>query len=164
MHGWQGTIRPVNDADRGWVERIMRDYWGGPTIISGEHEHRPVELDGFVASQDIERTGLVTLDIEGDSCEVVTLNNLRPRSGAGTALMNAAVDYARGHGCRRLWLMTTNDNTHALRFYQRFGMRIGAVRCGVIDEQRRRKPTIPLTGNDGIPIRDEIELVLDLAG
>jgi ribosomal protein S18 acetylase RimI-like enzyme len=164
MYAWQGTIRPVNDADREWVDRFVRDYWGGPTIISDKHEHRPAELDGFLAMDHNERAGLITLFVEGDGCEVVTLNNLRPRTGAGTALLNAAVDYARVHGCSCLWLTTTNDNTHALRFYQRFGMRIAAVRCGVIDEQRRRKPTIPLTGNDGIPIRDEIELVLDLAG
>ena len=68
-------------------------------------------------------------------------------------------------GCRRLWLVTTNDNTHALRFYQRRGFRIAAVHTGAIDEYRGTlKPEIGLTGNDGIPIRDEIELELALNG
>lgn len=53
--------------------------------------------------------------------------------------------------------MTTNDNTHALRFYQKRGFVITAIRVNAMEEQRKKKP-IPLTGNDGIPIRDEIEL------
>jgi hypothetical protein len=60
-------------------------------------------------------------------------------------------------------VVTTNDNVDALRFYQRRGFRLTAVRCGAVDQSRRTvKPQIPVTGNYGIPIRDEIELVQDL--
>ncbi len=38
-----------------------------------------------------------------------------------------------------------------------------AVRYGAVDLARRTlKPQIPLTGNHGIPIRDEVELAQDL--
>jgi hypothetical protein len=59
-------------------------------------------------------------------------------------------------------VMTTNDNLRALRLYQRAGFRLVELRAGAIDETRSLKPSIPATGNDGIPIHDEIDLVLDL--
>ena len=60
--------------------------------------------------------------------------------------------------------MTTNDNLRALRAYQRYGMRLVALRPGAVDEARRRlKSEIPVTGLDGVPIRDELELELELS-
>jgi hypothetical protein len=49
-----------------------------------------------------------------------------------------------------------------LRFYQRRGFRLAALRPGAVDETRRAKPSLPLTGDYGIPIHDEIDLTLDL--
>jgi hypothetical protein len=59
-----------------------------------------------------------------------------------------------------VWLVTTNDNLDALRFYQRRGLRLVAVHAGAVDEARRLKPEIARVGEYGIPIRDEIELEL----
>jgi hypothetical protein len=73
----------------------------------------------------------------------------------------AARSVAAAHACRRIWVLTTNDNVDALRFYQRRGFRLGALRPGAVDEARRtRKPEIPEIGDHGIPLRDEIELEL----
>jgi hypothetical protein len=59
----------------------------------------------------------------------------------------------------RAWLVTTNDNMRALRFYQRLGWELVAVHRGAVDRARETlKPEIPRVGNDGIPLRDEIEL------
>jgi ribosomal protein S18 acetylase RimI-like enzyme len=80
----------------------------------------------------------------------------------GSALMAAAQETARAAGCKRLWLITTNDNTHALRFYQRRGLKIAAVYVNAVEISRRLKPEIPLNGYDGIPLRDEIELEITL--
>jgi hypothetical protein len=65
--------------------------------------------------------------------------------------------WAGGLACRRLWLVTTNDNRPALAFYQAAGWRQCAVHPGSIREARRLKPQISLTGHAGIPIEDEIE-------
>jgi hypothetical protein len=54
-------------------------------------------------------------------------------------------------------VVTTNDNLTALRFYQRKGFVLAALRPNAMKETRKRKP-VPLLGGDGIPIRDEIEL------
>jgi ribosomal protein S18 acetylase RimI-like enzyme len=73
-------------------------------------------------------------------------------------LLEAAAATARERGCRRLVLMTTNDNLGALRFYQRRGFRLVARRPGAVDAARARKPAIPPIGDFGIPLRDELEL------
>jgi hypothetical protein len=69
---------------------------------------------------------------------------------------------ARKKGCRRLTLITTNDNLHALGFYQRRGFELAGIQRGAIGRARELKPSIPLIGQNNIPLRDEIELELPL--
>jgi ribosomal protein S18 acetylase RimI-like enzyme len=68
----------------------------------------------------------------------------------------------RAHGRRRLVVVTTNDNLHALRFYQKRGFVLAELRTNALAAARQIKPEIPLFGNDNIPLRDEIELALNL--
>jgi GNAT superfamily N-acetyltransferase len=111
-----------------------------------------------------EREGLATfaLDENGTQAELVTLDALTPQNGIGTALIEALVQLLQKKGCKVLRVTTTNDNLSALRFYQRRGFRLVSIRAGAVDEARRVKPSIPLIGLDGIPLRDEIELVRSL--
>ncbi len=124
--------------------------------------YHPQDLPGFVAIQEGEKVGLVTYNIEGESCEVVTINSTQPSSGVGTALIEAVRDIAIKSRCKRLWLITTNDNLNALRFYQKRGFVLVAVHRNALDVSRKLKPEIPLIGDDGIPLRDEIELEMML--
>ncbi len=160
------VVRPVEAGDREWIRRLMRERWGGETVVSRGTVHRPADLPGFVALRDGERVGLVTCHVVGRQCEVVTLDSLMPGVGVGTTLIAAARDWARGQGCRRLWLITTNDNVEALRFYQKRGFVLAALHRNAVAASRHLKPSIPMTGTHGIPIRDEIELeiVLDEGG
>lgn len=57
---------------------------------------------------------------------------------------------------------SSNDNLNALRFYQKYGFTLVALYPNALAQSRKLKPQIPLIGNDGIPLRDEIELELDL--
>jgi ribosomal protein S18 acetylase RimI-like enzyme len=123
---------------------------------------RPEALTGFVAERDREAVGLATYRIDGDECEIVTIDALVEGEGIGTALLDAVADAARAARCRRVWLITTNDNLRALRFYQRRGYVLVALHREAIAESRRLKPSIPETGEHGIPIRDELELELGL--
>jgi len=72
----------------------------------------------------------------------------------------AVVDEARSRGCKRLWLITTNDNQKAVRFYRNRGFQLAAIHKNALDETRKLKPGLPETGIDGIPLKDEIELEL----
>jgi ribosomal protein S18 acetylase RimI-like enzyme len=155
-------IRPLSPADRDWATRHFAEHWGAEIAVAHCTIYHPAALPGFVAELDGKTVGLVTFHIAGDACEIVTLDSLRPDQGIGTALIVAVKAAADAAGCRRLWLITTNDNLHALGFYQKRGFRLAAVHPGAVNESRKLKPEIPLIGNDGIPIRDEIELEIVL--
>ncbi|HEY2958667.1 MAG TPA: GNAT family N-acetyltransferase [Actinomycetota bacterium] len=104
--------------------------------------------------------GVLTYVVDRDraQCEVLTLHAVQQWRGVGTALLQL-VEQAAQQGCGRLWLVTTNDNVDALRFYQRRGFRLAALRRGAVDDGRARlKPEIPTVGDYGIPLRDELEL------
>jgi ribosomal protein S18 acetylase RimI-like enzyme len=75
-------------------------------------------------------------------------------------LIEAVVGAARSAGCRRVWLITTNDNLTALAFYQKRGFVLTALHPNAIAESRKLKPEIPLVAENSIPIRDELELEL----
>jgi GNAT superfamily N-acetyltransferase len=90
----------------------------------------------------------------------VTLDATTKGTGAGTRLLAAAAGIAWAQHCTRLWLITTNDNLDALRFYQRRGMRLVGVTPGAVDRARRIKPEIPFTGDYGIALHDELTLEL----
>lgn len=151
-------VQPLNERTRPWVAQIIRERWGADTVIGHGVVYRPQELPGFVAMRGAERVGLLTYHIEGEACEVVTIDSFREVQGVGTALIEAVQQAARRAGCQRLWLITTNDNLPALRFYQKRGFRLVAVHRGAVDAARELKPAIPLLGHAGIPIRDELSL------
>jgi GNAT superfamily N-acetyltransferase len=112
-----------------------------------------------------ELVGVLTWHPGGDGDDTVELSAVaaaEPGRGIGTALLAAFLEAIRGSGARRVWLATTNDNLDALAFYQRRGFRLAELRPGAVDAARRLKPTIPAVGAHGIPMRDELELVLDL--
>jgi ribosomal protein S18 acetylase RimI-like enzyme len=158
------TILPINADDHKWVAQFMFERWGSDKVISRGVVHYPHNLPGFVALYKAEKVGLVTYNIVNGSCEIVTLNSTYPSSGVGTALIESVKDIAIKSRCKRLWLITTNDNMNALRFYQKRGFVLVAVHRNALELSRKLKPEISLIGNDGIPLRDEIELEMPLDG
>jgi GNAT superfamily N-acetyltransferase len=101
--------------------------------------------------------GVATYLIEDDEFEVVALAATGEVRGTGHALMMDLLDMARQAGVRRMRLVTTNDNLRAIGFYQIIGMTIARVGINAVEQARKLKPDIPRTGENGIPIRDEIE-------
>ena len=156
------TIRPINADDQKWVTQFILEHSGSAMVVSRGVIHNPQNLPGFVALYKGEKVGLVTYNIVDERCEIVTLNSTYPSFGIGTSLINAVRKVATKSGCKWLWLITTNDNMHALRFYQKRGFMLVAVHRNALELSRKLKPEIPLIGNDGIPLRDEIELEMML--
>ncbi|MCL4393530.1 MAG: GNAT family N-acetyltransferase [Chloroflexi bacterium] len=156
------TVRPLVPADAERVRELTVANWGTGYVVSHGDVYRPSELAGFAAETRDEIVGVVTYQIVQDACEIVTLASQAPGRGIASALVAAVEGVARDTGCRRLWLVTTNDNLAALRFYQKRGFALVAVRRNAVERARQLKPEIPLIGNDGIPIRDEIELEREL--
>jgi ribosomal protein S18 acetylase RimI-like enzyme len=152
----------LTPADSEWVEQWMIEQWAGSFVVSRGKVHYPNRLPGFVAMAEGEPAGLITYQINAGACEIVTIESRVEGIGVGSALIEAVKQAARAAGCRRLWLITTNDNLPALGFYQRRGFELVAVHRAAIETTRRLKPGIPRVGLGGIPIRDEIELEMML--
>jgi N-acetylglutamate synthase-like GNAT family acetyltransferase len=153
-------IREITSDDTQWIRSILTEHWGSEVCITKGNKHHVDKLPGFIAETENEKAGLITYNITGNECEIVTLNSLVEKEGVGTALIERVKQTARENNCKRIWLITTNDNTHALRFYQKREFTIKALYTNSMEEARKLKPEIPLFGEDEIPIRDEIELEL----
>jgi len=163
-NGWvtepEILIRAVHDSDRPTLTWLVTQLWGSATVAVHGAMFRPAELGGFIAERAGRIIGLLTYDLTADTLEIVTLNAIERGAGIGTRLIETAVGKARRSGCREIRLTTTNDNVDALRFYQRRGFRLAELRPGAVDWSRREKPEIPLAGEYGIPLHDEIDLAL----
>lgn len=155
-------IRRLTPEDLPRLRRFWIEHWDGEEMITRGNIRRPEQLEGFVIEDGNEWIGLITFIVKDDECEVTSLDSLREGQGIGTKLMNAVMEEARRRNCKRALLFTTNDNMNALRFYQKRGFELVAVYRGAVNETRKIKPGIPLIGNDGILLRDEIELEMVL--
>ena len=153
------ALRRTTQDDLPRLRQFWQEHWLGEEMLVHGDVYRPEQLEGFVNE---DWTGLVTYRIEGDGCEIISLDSLKEGMGIGTALIEAVAQEAGKRGCRRVFLSTTNDNLHALGFYQRRGFELVKIHRGAVTESRKIKPTIPLISENNIPIRDEIELEMKL--
>jgi ribosomal protein S18 acetylase RimI-like enzyme len=157
-------VRDVRPEDRPTIRERLTESWGSTIVIAHGVEYDAAGLPGLLAvpPDDPDPLGLLTYRAEPDAWEVVTLDAFQEGIGVGTALLDELEHRAAAAGASRVWLITTNDNTHALRFYQRRGYDLTALRLGAVDAARTAKPEIPLIA-DGIAIRHELELAKPLS-
>lgn len=155
-------IRATTLEEQPKIREFIIAQWGDPRVVAHDTVYYPETLPAFVAEEDGAWIGLITYTMVGDACEVVTIDSLREGQGIGKALIEAVAETAKATGCHRLWLITTNDNLHALGFYQKRGFVLVAVHRDAVTRARQVKSAIPLIGNHGITIRDEIELEMRL--
>lgn len=168
-------IEPLQPTDRAWVISVLKERWNGPEVVTRGKVLDASLLPGFVARTNNslqlrtgqvlpvgEPVGLVTYSIVNSECEIVTLDSLYEGLSIGSDLVLAVRQVAEQQSCRRVWLITTNDNTNAIRFYQKRGFRLVGFYPDAIEASRKLKPSIPLTGEDGIPILDELEFEIRL--
>ena len=152
-------VREKEPEDQPWIEKMLRERWGGVQVIVHNEIFDAHLLPALVAG---EREGLATFRIQQTNlikfAELMTLDAVKANQGVGTALIEALISRLRVEMVVVLRVTTTNDNLDALRFYQRRGFRITAVRPGAVDNARLIKPSISLIGEYGIPLRDEIDL------
>jgi ribosomal protein S18 acetylase RimI-like enzyme len=156
------TIQGITPEFREAVDLILKEEWGCPPSISRGKALDTKRLPGFIALDGNRIIGVVTYHIEGNECEIATLNSFDENKGIGTALVNAVLAVARAQKCRRLWLVTTNDDIGAIRFYQLKGFGLAAAHINAMDAARKIKPSIPLIGMHNIPIKHELEFEIIL--
>jgi len=150
-------IRPFRDADVVWAAPLLDQEFGGRVQARRGELLDVLTLPGFVADSGDQPEGLLTYRRVGSECELAFLWARARHRGIGTALIRALLEEAAD--CSRIWVVTTNDNLDALRFYQRRGFVLCALRAGAVDQSRRwLKPQISQVGEYGISLRDELEL------
>lgn len=151
-------IRALEPSDRAWLREFLIEHWGSPQMVYSKGIHHCDRLPGFAAFQNGHPIGLITYALSDETCEIVSLDSLQEGKGIGSALIEAVEGEAAKRSIGRIWLITTNDNLNALRFYQKRGYQLVQVHRHAVAKARKIKPQIPLIGYDGIPIQDEIEL------
>ena len=157
------TVRPLEAHEAGWAAEVYTEHWAAPLVARKGELVDLRTLPALVAELDGERAGLATYAVRGDACELASMIALTEGAGVARALAGAVKGAAARAGCATVWLITTNDNTRALRAYQRHGFDLVALHRGAVDVARRRlKPEIPANGRDGIPLRHELELAIRL--
>ncbi|MBN2047036.1 MAG: GNAT family N-acetyltransferase [Anaerolineaceae bacterium] len=151
-------IREIDENDRAWVRERSVELWGGDFVVAHGDLFHPADLPGFIAESEQIPIGWITYQIREETCEIITLDSLKEGVGVGSALFDAVEHAAHGAECCLLTLVTSNDNLHALGWYQRRGMRISAIHPNALVEVRRLKPSVPIMGMNGIPLMDELVL------
>ena len=151
------NIVPISEAHRKVVNDYIAENWAGPYIVTRGKLIDTRTNSGFVAVDDKGILGYALYNIANGECEITVLESLSENQGIGNALVETIIQKALHEGCTRIWLITTNDNIRAIRFYQRIGFKLCAVHINALEESRKLKPQIPLTGYDEIPIAHEFE-------
>lgn len=162
MESAEFEIRPFDRHYLEWAAGNLKRNWGSPHVVSRGRVYDALNLPGFVALLAGRPVGLAHYRLADGDCELVALYSEQPGIGIGTALLGAVKAEAQQRACGRLWLVTTNDNLPALRFYQRRGFCLVALHRDALAASRKLKPEIPSIGIDGIPLRDELELEFPL--
>jgi len=154
------TIEQITDTYRNSVNKQIAQGWSGPFVVSKGILHDTRIQPGFIAKKNDEIIGYILYnfsDFPNRDCEITVLESLCKNIGVGSALINAVINAATDAKCNRVWLITTNDNIHAIRFYQRQNFTLKKVHINALEISRKLKPQIPLTGYDGLPIAHEFE-------
>ena len=155
-------IHPITPETRQAVTEFISSHWFGTVMMIRGEAVDMTNVDGFITMEDGKLTGVITYIIRGRICEITSLDSVIENRGVGTLLVGAVVSRARELSCERVQLLTTNDNINAIGFYQKRGFDLAGVNLNAIDRERELKPSIPLIGQNGIPLRHEIDFVMRL--
>jgi GNAT superfamily N-acetyltransferase len=148
-------LKNRNDNDR--ISTYLSNNWGGDFIISKGTCHSCEDLQGLIAEGDYSINGICLYLIVEDELEIVLIESFEENKGIGSILLKEIENVAVESNVKRIWLVTTNDNINAIRFYLNKGYCFRRIARNAIEEYRKIKPSIPKIGNYGIPIIDELE-------
>jgi len=144
------------------IQSILVETWGSHYLAVNGKLWDSRTMPGFAAVWEGTVLGYLLYEYHSGVCEIMVLESVVQNIGIASALIEQLKQTSKSKGVNRIIVQTSNDNTHAFRFYQRRGFTIREVRLGALDAARQLKPSIPLTGEEGIPLRDEIEFEIEV--
>ena len=152
----------MNKSDLSWVEEVFKKEWADNFVVSLGRKHYPKDLLGLIAETSGKKVGLLTYKISDDEIELTSINCFRKNQGTGSTLIKHLIKVAKKLRMKRIWLVTENSNLHALGFYQKRGFVLKKIYPNSFVKLRKLKPKLPKISENGIQIRDEIELEYSL--
>lgn len=157
------SIVPIGPSLHSEIQRLLDEAWHGPFLVVNGKQWDTRTLPGF-AALDVDGgvLGYLLYVFHDGVCEIMALQSVRENAGIGSRLIERVRAAAREQSTSILTVTTTNDNIRAIRFYQKRGFTLRALRLNIMETSRRLKPAIPLIGKDGIPLRDEIEFEIEI--
>jgi ribosomal protein S18 acetylase RimI-like enzyme len=151
-------IVTIDNNNRENIRQLFIENWGSDFMVTKGLKHNFDDLQGFVEMDNDKIVGILTYKKTDNNIEIISLDSFTENIGIGTNLLNEVVIFAKSNYIKRLWLITTNDNLNALKFYQKRNWTMTAFHKDAVNEARKIKPTILLTGYYDIPLRHEIEM------
>ncbi|QWU46702.1 GNAT family N-acetyltransferase [Bacillus sp. NP247] len=151
-------IQKITPEMKETIRGFMCENWGSSMMVSRGRAHQLEELPGFIALKNDRIVGIITCEVLKNMCEVVSLDSFEEGNGIGTKLVDCVLQMARENECEKVWLITTNDNMNALRFYQKRNFMMTNLYIDAVKEARKIKKEIPFIGYDNIAISHEIQL------
>ena len=155
-------FQDINEQNRPAVNQFIQELWFSTEMAIRGRLVDMTGLDGIAVFEENTIIGLLTYEIANEECEIISLDSKCENQGIGSELIKRVVEIVRGQGCRKLKLITTNDNINAIKFYQKRGFDMVHLYHNALEESRRLKPSIPMVGEYGIPLMHEIEFEMQL--
>jgi N-acetylglutamate synthase-like GNAT family acetyltransferase len=150
------------EKDENALSELIKQSWRSDIIVSSGNKYKVEDLEGILTYENRKIIGLGLYYIKNRECEIVLLEALIQKQGIGTKIIEKIKEIAKLNKCKQIWLITSNDNIDAIKFYQRRGFCISNFYKNAMEESRKLKPEIPLIGEYEIPIRDEIEFEIEI--
>lgn len=122
------------------AQRVFGEAYGSNLSPEGLRQHLQTALTSEVFAREIAGgkahfllcevggnwAGFVKLEASGNILEIAKLyvDSIFHGSGVASALMQAGLERAKALGCKRVWLLVWEENSRAVRFYQKHGFEI----------------------------------------
>ena len=156
-------INAASANDFEWIKELYIQTWVSDICVSrGKIQKVDDFTGGFVAEISGQNIGFVAYTTTVSEIEITGLLSLREKIGIGSSLVKAVINLAKKQKIKKICLVTTNDSLNAIGFWQKRGFKLVKVYPDAMEYTRKLKPSIPLIGENGIPLRDEIELEMIL--
>ncbi len=152
----------INEENRSDINSFISSHWLTTEMIIRGNMIDMTRVDGIAVYEDTEIIALLTYVINGNICEITSLDSLREGRGIAIELIKRISSIAKENQCSKIIAITTNDNINALRFYQKRGFDMVRLYHNALDISRELKPEIPFIGENDIPLRHEIEFEYDI--
>jgi len=129
-------IQPACDALRTKIQAILSDTWGFPLLAINGKLWDSRTMPGYAAVCGTDVIGYLLYEFHNGVCEIMVLESVVQNIGIATALIEQVKQIAKEAGVDKVIVQTSNDNTHAIRFYQRRGFTIREIRIDAMEVAR----------------------------